>query len=448
MQDQLQSAKAHVKSLEIELSQMTFSRDEAKGALKEIQAERDAQRLKLEQSAISLFKAKQRVSELEARVGAWPASSDRPAPQRFLDEVKRFEGKTDAVLNQCHGLISGQQIKLAKVGSHLYVVKTLLDRRSASIAQKEAQIAEERRKLDDLKREHGRTLQSSGERAGKLSVLKEKLIQEESHIEILESNLQAAKADLAKATSRCEDLATENRAMKAEMTALRGKEEALLARYNEEQKHALVAQFELKALQSSERRMEGEKKEMEAKERELQDQLLAMQKSLAEMTETSNARDAQLNALLQGSPMRTAANLGASLSAATPGTRLLGTIDTLFSQAGPAPALEVGNRLRTLSQILVSLSQASKQQPLLLLLSNNKGVTKHPIAHGRTFERKGDEKRRKKLTRSFAFAPPFPLPIASAKGQQETKAFKDANPNGQRDASVPSRGPRFSRVAA
>ena len=41
--------------------------------------------------------------------------------------------------------------------------------------------------------------------------------------------------------------------------------------------------------------------------------------------------------------------------------RLLGTIDTLFSQAGPAPALEVGNRLRTLSQILVSLSQASKQ---------------------------------------------------------------------------------------
>ena len=128
--------------------------------------------------------------------------------------------------------------------------------------------------------------------------------------------------------------------------------------------------------------------------------------------------------------------------------RLLGTIDTLFSQAGPAPALEVGNRLRTLSQILVSLSQASKQQPLLLLLSNNKGVTKHPIAHGRTFERKGDEKRRKKLTRSFAFAPPFPLPIASAKGQQETKAFKDANPNGQRDASVPSRGPRFSGVAA
>ena len=77
-------------------------------------------------------------------MGAWPASSDRPAPQRFLDQVKRFEGKTDAVLNQCHGLISGQQIKLAKVGSHLYVVKTLLDRRSASIAQKEAQIAEER----------------------------------------------------------------------------------------------------------------------------------------------------------------------------------------------------------------------------------------------------------------------------------------------------------------
>ena len=64
-------------------------------------------------------------------------------------------------------------------------------------------------------------------------------------------------------------------------------------------------------------------------------------------------REAQMTSLMQTTPMRPIGLRFGNMTAATPGTKLLGTIDSLFGQsASGAPALETGNRLRMLSQVL------------------------------------------------------------------------------------------------
>ena len=55
------------------------------------------------------------------------------------------------------------------------------------------------------------------------------------------------------------------------------------------------------------------------------------------------------------------------MTTATPGTKLLGTIDNLFSgQSSGAPALETGNRLRVLSKVLQKGSRQLKRLKALV----------------------------------------------------------------------------------
>ncbi len=120
-QAELYKSRETLKQMEIEIAQMTFSRDEAKQALADSQQEKRQLLGKLEKESIALFKSNAKCKELEKTVGVWKAAkgSDEPVHETFAREADKFERRAEQLMKDATKALLEQENKLSKTNSHV-----------------------------------------------------------------------------------------------------------------------------------------------------------------------------------------------------------------------------------------------------------------------------------------------------------------------------------------
>ena len=351
MQAELYKSREANKQTEIEIAQMTFSRDEAKEALKESQNEQRHLLSKLEKESIALFKSDARVKELEKKVGVWTASSEMPVHEKFVQEAKKFEQKTESVMKKALESLLEQENKLSKANSHVFILRNMVRFNNEKMNQKEDELKEDKVKYNTIRHEYEKVTTEKNEVEKHLVEVKEKLSIQSDKLSALEESLSAKRIEHEKVSEKLKYIEISSSKLQTELSDVKRSQKEAIKKLEEQQKIALKNQYELQAAQQAESRLNVDNDELRSRRKELEDQVLSMQKTLNEVN--GEMREAQMTSLMQTTPMRPIGLRFGNMTAATPGTKLLGTIDSLFGQsASGAPALETGNRLRMLSQVL------------------------------------------------------------------------------------------------
>ena len=350
MQAELYEKREQAKRSEIEIAQMTFSRDEAKEALAEANREKRDLLAKLEKESIALFKSEARTKELEKIQGVWESDPSDPVHERFAREAKKFERRAGETLRAAMTSLVAQEGKLARTSSQLQVLRKMVKFNGEKMEAKDAQLAEDRARFDRTKDEHRRCLQEKEEAEGDLRRARERLEAQSAKIGALEAAAAGDRLEHERVAERIKYLELGSKRMSSDLEEAKRQHGETVKKLEDQQKTALRTQYELQASQQSEQRLSADNKELKQRRKQLEDQLASTQRTLSEVSESA----AQAQTLAQSTPTRSIVRGGMTpMTAATPGTKLLGTIDSVFGPQGSgAHALETGNRLRLLSQIL------------------------------------------------------------------------------------------------
>ena len=371
MQAELYKSRETIKQMEIEIAQMTFSRDEAKEALKEGQGEKRNLLSKLEKESISLFKSNTRIKELEKAVGVWKSNSDLPVHEKFVQETKNFEQKMETVTKTALQTLLHQENKLSKTSSHLYILRNMVRFNTEKLNQKDSELREDKVKYQTIKQEYERVVKDKDETSASLLEAKENLSMQATKVNNLEESLTSEKMQHQKTVEKIKYLEMNSERMRAELTDTKASQKEIVKKYEDQQKTALKTQYELQAAQQSESRLTTDNRELRTRRKALEEQLGNLQKEFTEFSAAQAQSTPTLTA--QSTPLRPMGGMmSGRMTASTPGTKLLGTIDSLFSgQASGAPALETGNRLRSLSQVLQKGNRQLKRLKALVSSSGD-----------------------------------------------------------------------------